>query len=207
MTRLNGVRIIGLTGGIATGKSAVACYLEEQGAVVIDADKLAREAVRPGSRPLERIVALFGGDMLLPDGSLDRKRLGRVVFADVNKRRQLEEIMHPEIRRLAEERIGSLAAEGHRVVFYVAPLLIESGASDRVDEIWVVTVRPDVQRERLMARDGIGREEAERIIASQMPLAEKERHGRIVIDNSGTQEQTRQLLADIWSKEIGSIDE
>lgn len=203
MTKPAGVRVIGLTGGIATGKSAVASFLEEQGAVVIDADSLSREVVRPGSRALERIVALFGADMLLPDGGLDRKRLGHVVFADADKRRQLEKILHPEIRRLAEERIAKLAAEGYRVVFYMAPLLIESGASDRVDEIWVVTVRPDVQLERLMARDGIGREEAERIIASQMPLTEKERQGRIVIDNSGTQEQTRRLLADICSKEIG----
>ena len=203
MSRHKGVRVIGLTGGIATGKSAVARFLEEQGAVVIDADQLSREAVSPGSRALEHIVALFGVDMLLPDGGLDRKRLGRVVFADADKRRNLEEILHPEIRRLAEERIASLAAEGQRVVFYMAPLLIESGASDRVDEIWVVTVRPEVQRERLMLRDGIGREEAERIISSQMPLAEKERHGRIVIDNSGTQEQTRRLVADIWAKEIG----
>ena len=203
MTRHEGIRVIGLTGGIATGKSAVACFFEEQGVAVIDADKLAREAVRPGSNALERLVVLFGVEMLLPDGSLDRKRLGRVVFADAEKRRQLEEIMHPEIRRLAEERISALIAQGHRVVFYMAPLLIESGVTDRVDEVWVVTARPDVQRERLMLRDGIGLEEAERVIASQMPLSEKERHGRIVIDNSGTQEQTRRLLADIWSKEIG----
>ena len=203
MSRHKGIRVIGLTGGIATGKSAVACFLEEQGAVVIDADQLSREAVSPGGRALGHIVALFGEGMLLPDGGLDRKRLGRVVFADADKRRDLEEILHPEIRRLAEERIASLAADGQRVVFYMAPLLIESGASDRVDEIWVVTVRPDVQLERLMLRDGIGREEAERIISSQMPLAEKERHGRIVIDNSGTQEQTRRLVADIWAKEIG----
>ena len=203
MSRHRGIRVIGLTGGIATGKSAVARFLEEQGAVVIDADQLSREAVSPGSRALEHIVTLFGEGMLLPDGGLDRKRLGRVVFADADKRRDLEEILHPEIRRLAEERIASLAADGQRVVFYMAPLLIESGASDRVDEIWVVTVRPDVQLVRLMLRDGIGPEEAERIISSQMPLAEKERHGRIVIDNSGTQEQTRRLVADIWAKEIG----
>ena len=203
MTRLAGVRIIGLTGGIATGKSTVANFLVEQGAVVIDADKLSREAVRPGSNALERIVALFGVDMLLPDGCLDRKRLGRMVFVDPDKRRQLEEIIHPEIKRLADERIAALVAEGHRIVFYMAPLLIESGATARVDEIWVVTVSAAVQRERLMARDGIGREEAERIIASQMPLAEKERHGRIVIDNSGTHEQTRRLLAEIWLKELG----
>ena len=113
MTSPKSVRIIGLTGGIATGKSAVAGFLEEQGALVIDADKLAREAVCPGARALVRIVTLFGEDMLLPDGSLDRKRLGRKVFADVDKRRQLEEILHPEIRRLAEEQIAAMAEEGH----------------------------------------------------------------------------------------------
>jgi len=87
-------------------------------------------------------------------------------------------------------------------VVYMAPLLIEAGVTDRVDEIWVVTVRPDIQIERLMARDGIGREEAGRIIASQMPLAEKARHGRVVIDNSGTPEETRRLMAAIWEREM-----
>jgi dephospho-CoA kinase len=198
------VRRIGLTGGIATGKSSVARLLEEQGAVVIDADALSREVVRPGSAPLERIVALFGREILLADGSLDRTRLGRLVFADPAKRRRLEEITHPAIRRLAEERIGQLAAEGHRLVFYMAPLLIEAGATDRVDEVWVVTVRPEIQLARLMARDGIERAEAERIIASQMPLAEKERHGSVVIDNSGTPEETRRIVAAIWARETGN---
>lgn len=198
------IRVIGLTGGIATGKSTVARLLEEQGAVVIDADALSREAVRPGSEPLERIVALFGPQILLPDGCLDRKGLGRLVFADLAKRRRLEEITHPAIRNLADERISRLAAAGHRVVFHMAPLLIEANAVDRVDEVWVVTVRPEVQLERLMRRDAIGRAEAERIIASQMPLAEKERHGRIVIDNSGTPEDTRRLVAAIWAREIGN---
>lgn len=203
MTLIEGVRIIGLTGGIATGKSAVAGFFEERGAAVIDADMLAREVVLPGSKTLQKIVAFFGDDMLQPDGSLDRKRLGGLIFADSDKRRQLEGIIHPEIKRLSEERIARLAAQGHRVIFYMAPLLIESGAVSRVDEIWVVTVRPDVQRERLMQRDGIGPEDAERIIASQMPLHEKAQLGRVVIDNSGTWEQTRQLLTDIWAKEIG----
>lgn len=198
-----GIRVIGLTGGIASGKSTVARFLEEQGAVVIDADALSREAVGPGSAALERIVAAFGEEVLLPDGRLDRKRLGRLVFADADKRRRLEEIMHPEIRRLADERIASAADEGHRVLFYMAPLLIESGSVERVDEVWVVTVRPEIQLERLMRRDGIGREEAGRIIASQMPLAEKERHGRVVIDNSGTPGVTRRVLAEIWAREIG----
>lgn len=204
MKRPGGVRIIGLTGGIATGKSTVAAFLEKQGAVVVDADKLAREAVCPGSRALERIAIQFGSDMLRSDGTLNRKRLGCVVFADADKRRQLEEILHPEIKRLAEESIAATVADGHKIIFYMAPMLIESGAVDRVDEIWVVTVSPEVQLKRLMARDGIVPEEAERIIASQMPLSEKEQHGRIVIDNSGTEEQTQRLLAEIWLKETGN---
>lgn len=203
MTIRHNVRVIGLTGGIATGKSTVASFFAEKGAMVIDADLLSREAVSPGSQALQAIVALFGPEMLLPDGSLDRKRLGRVVFAEAEKRRRLENIIHPEIRRLAEERIAHAVETGHRVVFYMAPLLIESGASDRVDEIWVVTVSPDVQLKRLLERDGLSREEAERIISSQMPLAEKESHGSLVIDNSGTPEETRNLLAEIWSREIG----
>lgn len=203
MTRCQKVRVIGLTGGIASGKSSIASYLELRGALVIDADQLSREAVAPGSPALEEIAKVFGDDILLADGQLDRKRLGALVFADQIKRRQLEQILHPEIKRLAEERIAAAAAEGRRLVFYMAPLLIEAGATDRVDEIWVVTVSPEIQLARLMARDGISVEEAGRIIASQMPLAEKERHGRIVIDNSGTPEQTRQLLDEIWSKEAG----
>ena len=200
--RPSGIRIIGLTGGVATGKSSVARFFEERGVPVIDADQLAREAVSPGSPCLAQLAALFGHGVINAEGALDRKRMGSIVFGDAEKRRLLEEVLHPEIRRLAEERIARAAAAGRRTVVYMAPLLIEAGVTDRVDEIWVVTVRPDIQLERLMARDGIGREEAGRIIASQMPLAEKERHGRVVIDNSGTPEETRRLLAEIWEREI-----
>lgn len=197
-----GMRIIGLTGGIASGKSSVARLLEERGVPVIDADQLAREAVLPGSPALERIVAAFGREVIRDDGTLDRKRLGALVFADADKRRQLEAILHPEIRRLGEEQIERAAVAGQRVLVYMAPLLIEAGAADRVDEIWVVTVRPEIQLQRLMARDGIDRAAAQRIIDSQMPLAEKAAHGRVLIDNSGTPQETRQLLADIWKKEM-----
>jgi len=199
-----GVRVIGLTGGIASGKSSVARFLEERGAAVIDADELSRQAVLPGSPALDRIVAAFGREVLLPDGGLDRKRVREIVFRDGEKRRRLEGILHPEIKRLAEERIAAAAGEGHRLVFYMAPLLIEAGVTDRVDEIWVVSVRPGIQLERLMARDGIGREDARRIIDSQMPLAEKERHGRIVIDNSGTPDETRRQVYEIWDRETGA---
>lgn len=197
-----GIRIIGLTGGIASGKSSVARLIEERGVPVIDADQLAREAVKPGSPALERIADVFGREVVSVDGTLDRKRLGTLVFADADKRRQLETILHPEIRRLGEEQIARAATAGQRVLVYMAPLLIEAGAADRVDEIWVVTVRPEIQLQRLMDRDGIDRAAAQRIIDSQMPLAEKAAHGRILIDNSGTPQETRQLLADIWKKEM-----
>lgn len=202
-----GLRVIGLTGGIATGKSSVARFFQTKGALVIDADQLAREAVEPDSHGLAEVVAAFGRGVLAPDGSLDRKRLGELVFSDSDRRSQLEGILHPEIKRLAEERITRAAATGHRVVFYVAPLLVEAGVTDRVDEVWVVTVRPDVQLQRLMLRDGISRDQAQRIIDSQMPLSEKEKYGRVVIDNSGTPAETNGRLAEIWAHEIEGVHE
>ena len=202
-----GIRVIGLTGGIATGKNSVARFFQEKGALVIDADLLAREAVEPGSRGLAEVVATFGSDILTPDGQLDRKRLGGLVFSDSARRSRLESILHPEIKLRAEKRIADAAAAGHRVIFYMAPLLIEAGVTDRVDEVWVVTVRPEVQLERLMLRDGISRDRAQRIIDSQMPLAEKEKQGRVVIDNSGTPEETGRRLAEIWAQEIEGCHE
>lgn len=196
-----GIRVIGLTGGIATGKSSVALFFTERGIPVIDADQLARDAVLPGSPALEQIVALFGQEVLTHDRVLDRKRLGALIFSNPEKRRQLENILHPEIRRLAEERITQAAEAGHRRLIYMAPLLIEAGGTDRVDDIWVVTVRPEVQLERLMRRDGISREQAQQIVDSQMPLFEKECHGSVVIDNSGTEAETRGILETVWAQE------
>jgi dephospho-CoA kinase len=205
--KLNHIRVIGLTGGIASGKSSIARFFEERGVPVIDADQLARDAVLPGSTAIGRIAALFGNDVLTADGSLDRKKLGAQIFKATDKRQLLEEILHPEIRRLAEDRIAIAAADGHLLLVYMAPLLIEAGVTDRVDEIWVVTVSPDIQLERLMRRDGITRGEALTMIASQMPLAEKELHGKVVIDNSGTPEQTQRILEEIWEREAVKTDD
>lgn len=201
------IRVIGLTGGIATGKSSIARFFSGRGIPVIDADQLARDAVRPGSPALARIISLFGMEVLSEDGALNRKKMGTLIFSDPDKRRSLEDILHPEIRKLAEMRIAKAAEEGHQRLIYMAPLLIEAGASDRVDVIWVVTVRPEIQLERLMRRDGISREEAERIVSSQMPLSEKEQHGHVVIDNSGSEEETRIALEAAWAKETGSGNE
>jgi len=199
-----GIRVIGLTGGIATGKSSVARFFAEKGVPVIDADQLARDVVLPASPALDRIIACFGPDVLTHEGVLDRKRLGIMVFSNPEKRRLLENILHPEIRKLSEIRISEAAAAGHKRLIYMAPILIEAGADSRVDTIWVVTVRPEIQLERLMRRDDITREQALRIIASQMPLAEKERYGSVIIDNSGTETETWKILESVWLQETGS---
>lgn len=174
---------------------------------MIDADQLARDAVLPGSPVLEKIISIFGRDVITQHGELDRKRLGTMIFSDTVKRRQLEEILHPMIRRLAKERIDLAAAAGHQRLIYMAPLLIEASATDRVDTVWVVTVRPEIQLERLMRRNGISRVQAQQIIDSQMPLSEKEQYGSVVIDNSGTEAETRMILENVWAKETGSSNE
>jgi dephospho-CoA kinase len=127
-----------------------------------------------------------------------------MVFSNPEKRRLLENILHPEIRKLSEIRITEAAAAGHKRLIYMAPILIEAGADNRVDTIWVVTVRPGIQLERLMRRDDITSDQAQKIIASQMPLAEKERYGSVVIDNSGTETETWKTLESVWLQETGS---
>jgi len=196
------MKIIGLTGGIATGKTTVARFLEELGAVVIDADQLSRDLVAAGSPTLARVVELFGPAVLTPDGSLDRQAVRGLVFGDQAKRKQLEAIMHPAIKVMSEQRLADARAGGAAVAVYMAPLLIEAQATDRVDEIWVVTLQPEVQLERLMTRDRCSREAARQIIAAQMPLAEKESYGVVVIDNSGSLEKTRKQVQTAWLQRI-----
>lgn len=197
-----GMRIIGLTGGIASGKTTVAGMLAELGAVIVDADQISREAVMPGSPALEAIVDQFGGDVLRPDKTLDRTKLAQVVFGDQAARKRLEGILHPAIRQLAEQKLAALREAGDPLVFYVAPLLIEAGALSRVDEVWVVHVDKATQLERLMAREGISEEEALQRIAAQMPMEEKRKYGRVVIENGGGIESTRNQVREIWVREI-----
>jgi len=196
------MRIIGLTGGIASGKSSVAALLERLGAAVIDADQLAREVVEPGEEALAAIVAAFGARVLNGDGSLNRAALGELVFADPKARRTLESITHPAIRRRAEERLERLRQAGTRTAFYVAPLLIEAGIVSRVHEVWVVYLDQETQLQRLMARDGLGREAALARIASQMPMEQKKRLGRVVIDNRGSREDLEAQVLRLWRDEV-----
>lgn len=197
------MRVIGLTGGIASGKSSVARLLEEQGIPVIDADQLARDAVLPGTTALRQIAAYFGERVLAGDGSLDRTVLAEIVFADPAARRILEGIMHPAIKKLAEERLAKLRDRKVPVAIYMAPLLIEAGATDRVDEIWVVYVDRETQLRRLMVRDGLSRHQAEQRLDAQMPMTEKAGYGNVVIDNNATPEALVERVMALCRTEFG----
>lgn len=196
------MRIIGLTGGIASGKSAVARMLEQRGAIVIDADHIAREVVKPGEPAYNAIVAEFGERILNPDLTINRGALGKIVFTDPEARRRLEKITHPAIGQRASEKLAELRRGGADLVFYMAPLLIEAGITSRVDEVWVVYVDRETQIARLMQRDGISREEALQKIAAQMPMEEKKKHGSVVIDNRKTEADTEKQVQEVWEREI-----
>ncbi len=196
------MRIIGLTGGIASGKSMVAQILEVLGGVVIDADQLARAVVALGEPAYHAIVAEFGEGILKPDRTINRGALAKIVFADPQARRRLELITHPAIGQRAEEKLAALREAGTAVVIYMAPLLIEAGATSRVDEVWVVYADRQTQVARLMHRDGISRAEALQRLAAQMPMEEKRMYGKVVIDNRGTPEETERQVREIWEREI-----
>jgi dephospho-CoA kinase len=189
--------LVGLTGGIATGKSTVSEMFSQLGAVVIDADRLAREVVEPGEPALARIVAEFGA-VLRPDGTLDRKKVAGIVFADPERRRRLEAILHPAIRDRFLARLAALEAQGFDgVVIWDAPVMIESGGHKGMDRLVVVVTDPAIQRARLLARDGDAAE-GERRIADQMPLAEKAALADYVIDNSGDRAATEARTREVW---------
>ncbi|RJG21557.1 dephospho-CoA kinase [Paenibacillus thiaminolyticus] len=190
---------IGLTGGIASGKSTVSLLLVERGALLVDADRIAREIVLPGSPALDQIADRFGADMLLPDGSLDRKRLGNVVFSDDVKRKALEEITHPAIRQEMMTQMRRLEEEHPQSLVVVdVPLLYESGLTDRFEEIVVVYVPQAIQLERLMRRDGLTEAEASERLLSQWDIEKKRERADYVIDNSKGMEETRQQVEQFW---------
>lgn len=185
-----------LTGAIASGKSAAAAVLEELGAVVVDSDVLAREAVAPGTPGLAEVVDRFGPGVLRPDGSLDRPALGRVVFADAAARRDLEAIVHPRVRALAAER--EAAAPPGALVVQVIPLLVETGQQDAFDTVLVVDVDPATQLRRLRARDGLDEGQAGARVAAQADRATRLAAADVVWHNDGTPEELRAQVERWW---------
>lgn len=190
---------IGLTGGIATGKSTVAKLLTVRGAILIDLDGIAREVVEPGQPSLLRIAERFGQAVLQKDGSLDRKKLGAVVFADPAERKALEAIIHPAIRTVMKERMSY--HEGNspdKLVVVDVPLLYESGLESYFQQIMVVYVPREEQLQRLLERDKLTVEEAQRRIQAQMDIEEKKRRADILINNSGSLADTEQQIEGYW---------
>ncbi|MDR7435216.1 MAG: dephospho-CoA kinase [Armatimonadota bacterium] len=200
------MKVIGLTGGIASGKSLVAGILRELGAIVIDADAIAREVVEPGTEAWKEIVGSFGEEYLLPSGHVDRKKLARKIFQDPAAREKLEAITHPRIRqRMFEEveRQRSLDNSCRRIVILDIPLLFETGRPPGLDGVIVVYANEEVLIERLIARDGLTREEAELRLRAQMPLSEKVQLADWVIDNNGPPEATRAQVEALWRELTG----
>src|ERR1041385_5290458 len=198
---------VGLTGSIGVGKSFVASVFVELGCHVLDADQTAREVVMPGTPGLNALTEAFGEEILNTDGTLDRKRLGALIFADQSQRQRLNQILHPFIIARQDEILREWETRDPGGIGIVdAALMIESGGYRRFDKLIVVHCRPEVQLERLMLRDQLSREEAQRRIASQMPQEEKQRFADYLIDTSDGFDLTRAQIVRIHEKLIRAAD-
>ncbi|MDN7227042.1 dephospho-CoA kinase [Planococcus liqunii] len=195
--------IIGLTGSIASGKSTVSAMLAEMGYPIVDADKVARLVVEPGSETLEKIRELFGEEVILPDGTMDRKKVGELIFNDPASRKKLNDVIHPAIRMEMLRQRGEFLDQGFATVIMDIPLLFESRLQHLVDKILVVSVTEELQLKRLMERNGLSEKEARARIASQLPMSVKEEGADAVIYNNGSVDETKWQLnriLDQWKR-------
>ena len=192
--------IVGLTGGIATGKSTVTNMLRELDAYVVDADEWARRVVEPGAEALREIAKEFGETVLNPDGTLNRAALGEVVFTDVSARQRLNAITHPRIRNgMLQETMEFVKSSPNMPIVWDVPLLFEGETKNLVDLTVLVYATPQLQLSRLMERNGYSLEEAKARIAAQMPIDEKRQFADYIIDNSGTQSETKEQVQKLWT--------
>ena len=191
--------VIGLTGGIASGKSTIAGMLSELGARVLDADKLGHEAYLPHTETWQMVVNAFGSGILGQGGAIDRTRLGRIVFADPKQLQRLNGIVHPQMRRMAEERIEALRREGARVVVLEAAILIEANWTDLVEQVWVAVAPEHTVVERL-GRLGTSEEQARARIGAQMSTAERVKHADVVIDTDCDLASVRARVEELWRR-------
>jgi len=194
------VKVIGLTGGIATGKSTVAAMLQQLGARIIDADALAREIVEPGKEAWQEIVSAFGREILRADQSIDREKLRRQVFEDQQARKRLESITHPRIRTLAQQRIQQLAAEGAEIIVYMAPLLFENQAHLWLRPVILVACDLAKQKKRLRDRDKLTEGQIRQHLKAQMSLAEKRKLADSIIENNGSVEELKKQVQEVWEE-------
>lgn len=192
--------IIGLTGGIASGKSTVSKIIKEMGYLVIDADIEARNAVEVGESAYKKIIDLFGEEVLLPDRTINRSKLGEIIFHDKSKREQLNKIVHPDVRKRMNQKKDTAIKRGDKLVVLDIPLLFESGLKSMVDLVLLVYVDEKIQLQRLMNRNHLTEEEALARIGSQMPIKDKLQLADSVIDNNGTEEETKRQVIELIKK-------
>ena len=193
--------VLGVTGGIASGKTTVSAMLEELGAPLIDFDVIARQVVEPGRPALKSITGYFGKEILLENGTLNRKRVAEIVFSDSEKRKKLESFTHNAIFKEYLNQVSAITAGNPGAIIQVAvPLLIELNLQAMFDRVLVVYVSPEQQVERLAARDGISRDVAANILNSQLPIDEKVGQADYIIDNGGPLEKTRRQVEALWDK-------
>ncbi|MBI4523432.1 MAG: dephospho-CoA kinase [Deltaproteobacteria bacterium] len=194
------MKLVGLTGGIATGKTTVSSMLRRLGAEIIDADEVAREIVQPGREAWKEVVDAFGRGILRDDKTIDREKLRKIVFADEKARRKLESITHPRIRRLAQEKIDKLTCEGVKIAVYVAPLFFENRLHEWLRPVILVACEDAVQRKRLRIRDRLSETEIDQHLRAQMPLDEKRRLADFVVENNGSVEELEERVKELWEK-------
>lgn len=197
--------IIGLTGGIATGKSTAAEYLKQKGAVIIDADQISHEISKKGEKGWQLVVDEFGEEILKEDGELDRKKLGEIVFSDPAKRKKLESLLHPLIIYKMKEQAHQYL-ESDEIVIFMAPLLYEAGLARFCDQIWVISSSEATQVKRLEKRNNFDRKEALKRIKSQMSISEKKNKADIIIENNSTIEELKSKLDFYWGKVLKGVD-
>jgi dephospho-CoA kinase len=196
--------VIGLTGGIASGKSTISSALAERGATVFDADKVGHEVYRPNTEGWRRVVEAFGDRIVGEDGEIDRKALGAIVFGDPAQRERLQAIVWPVMKDMMAASLESLRPTGTAVAVLEAAVLIEANWLDLVDKVWVVTVPPEVAEARLIARNGLTSEQARARIDAQLTNAERERYATVVIDNSGPLESVLAQVGALWGDLVGA---
>jgi dephospho-CoA kinase len=194
------VKLVGLTGGIASGKSTVAAILRRLGASIVNADELSREVVQPGQDAWNEITKSFGSDILQEDMTLDRKKLRKIVFDNPEARKKLEAIIHPRVRALAEKRISELAASGSSVIVYEVPLLFEAQIHLWLRPVILVACNIDTQKKRLLERDHLTKPEAQQHLDAQMSLEEKRKLADYIIENDGAMEDLEQQVRTVLQK-------
>ena len=193
-------RVIGLTGGIGSGKSTVSRFLAELGAVIIDADKIGHEIYRPDTDTWRQLVKTFGSGILAADNTIDRKKLGVIVFGNKQELQRLNAIIHPQITEEIKKRIAECQRQAVKVIVLDAPVLLEANAKNLVDEVWVVVADEDKVIKRAAARTGLSEQQIRDRIYSQLPNAERTKDARVVINNDGSNEDLGEKIKELWEQ-------